>query len=80
MEPFSLLKFFAGFNIFSGARLGKLVFYFILIAIAIGVYHNTFLKRTVQQNIKAENVTIEASHNEAFVFLKFWKLRILSIE
>ena len=77
MEPFSVVKFLGGFNIFSGARLGKLLFYFILIAVALGIYHKTFLSRTIQQDIKANTVVIQAQDKNAFFFgVKLWKLKI----
>ena len=56
---FNLLKFFTGFNIFNGEKLGKLVFYFILIAIGIGIYHKTFVAKTTTTIIqRPEQVTI----------------------
>ena len=45
-EKFSISKLFKGFNIFNGASLGKLLFYGSLVAIGIGIYHATFVKRT----------------------------------
>ena len=36
---FSLLTFFKGFNIFDGEKLGKLIFYAILITTGLTIYH-----------------------------------------
>jgi len=49
VEPFSLIKFITGFNIFDGAKLAKLIFFFILIAFGIGVYHKLFVQRTIDK-------------------------------
>ena len=49
MEPFSLIKFITGFNIFNGAKLGKLIFFLILVAFGIGVYHKLFVQRTIDK-------------------------------
>jgi len=77
METFSIIKLFSGFNIFNGAKLGKLVFYFVLIAIALGIYHKTFLMRTIRQDIKAETVIIQAQDKSAlFLGIKLWKAKI----
>lgn len=36
---FDIKKFFSGFNIFDGEKLGKIVFYGILITVGLAVYH-----------------------------------------
>ena len=45
-NPFNLLKFFGGFNIFQGAVIGKLAYWGIIAVIAIGIYHKTFIAPT----------------------------------
>jgi hypothetical protein len=75
---FSLLKFFGGFNIFNGEKLAKLLFWAILIAAGIGVYHNAFKPKTV--TINQAPVTY---HTETIVkdqpniaSLQLWRIRL----
>lgn len=53
---FSAIKFFKGFNVFDGERLAKLLFYGILIAIGIGIYHKVFIAKDKETNQKAEKI------------------------
>ncbi len=79
---FSLFKFFAGFNIFNGEKLAKLVFYAILIAVGIGIYHKTFIAKT--QTTKIANIekyiVCDCEAKNKFTLLKIFKFRLLTYE
>jgi hypothetical protein len=82
--PFLPLKFLAGFNIFDGEKLGKLVFYAILICVAIGIYHKTFVMptyKTVQQTHITQPGTVTIYQDgkkpdDHFIGAKVWKLKL----
>lgn len=84
METFSLIKFFTGFNVFDGAKLGKLLFYLILIAFGIGVYHKLFVQRTIdkiqQTSIQhVEHLTLSQDHDsrkEIFFGVRVRRLKL----
>ncbi len=84
MEPFSILTFLGGFNIFNGAKLGKLFFYAIIIAVCIGIYHKTFVAPTFKttQNIQIRDhqpVTIYsglAPEKNSFIGVHIWKVKL----
>lgn len=75
---FNLIRFFAGFNIFNGEKLGKLIFYAILIAIGLGIYHKTFIAPTQKTNIiRPQNVIIQQYKNkDLFLGIKIWKIKL----
>jgi hypothetical protein len=80
---FSPLLFLGGFNIFNGEKLAKLIFYAVLIAIGIGIYHKTFIAptfKTIQTTRiqQARDVTVYndgAQAREKFFGVKLWKLK-----
>lgn len=84
MEPFSILTFLSGFNIFNGVKLAKLLFYAILIAVGIGIYHKTFVAPTYKtvQSIQIRDhqpVTIyqdSKQKKDNFVGVQLWKLKL----
>jgi len=79
MEPFSIIKFFTGFNIFDGAKLGKLLFYTILIVIALTIYHKAFEPKNITKVEKIEKQIIYEGCPDANVIgVKFniWKLKL----
>lgn len=82
MNPFSLLKFISGFFPTSGERVGKLLYYAIIIVVALSIYHKVFMAKTEQTIIRdAKQVVIqEAKKDTAFCILKMWHLRVLSWE
>jgi len=60
-EPFSFSKFFSGFNIFSGATLGKILFQMIIWVICggivWGIFYKAFIKDTNTSHIDAPQAT-----------------------
>lgn len=50
MNPFSLIKFFSGFNLLNPEKLGKLLFYSVIIVGALVIYHKLFEPKTVTVN------------------------------
>jgi hypothetical protein len=80
---FNLVTFLAGFNIFNGEKLAKLIFYGILIAAGIGIYHKTFIAPTYKtikttQIVRPKEVTIYEDNDnrkDKFIGLQVWKLR-----
>jgi hypothetical protein len=84
MEPFSILTFLGGFNIFNGAKLAKLLFYGILIAVGIGIYHKTFVAPTYKtvQSIQIKDhqpVTIyqdQKPKKDNFIGVQVWKIKL----
>jgi len=48
-EKFDIAKLMRGFNIFSGANTGKLIYTLIIIAIALGIFYKVFIQRTIGQ-------------------------------
>jgi len=83
VENFSLLKFLSGFNIFNGAKLAKIIFYGILLALGIGIYHKLFIQPTYKTNqtttiTQPENVYISPApktNDVMFVGVKVWRIR-----
>ena len=75
---FNILKLFAGFNIFNGEKLGKLIFYAILIAIGIGVYHKTFIAPTQKTVISKPQTVImnKCEKDFAFVGVQLWRIKL----
>lgn len=47
-NPFSLLKFLGGFNLFTGAVVGKWVFYLLVAIIGCHLYYNALIRPTHQ--------------------------------
>ncbi len=79
MEPFSIIKFLTGFNIFDGAKLGKLLFYLILIAICLTIYHKAFEPKQVTKIEKIEKQIVNNCPEEnkiAGLQLNIWKLKL----
>ena len=79
MEPFSLVRFFGGFNIFDGAKLGKLLFYAVLITIALTIYHKAFEPKTVIEKQVVEKQIVNNCPEDPKVIgfrLNVWKLRL----
>lgn len=79
MEPFSIIKFLTGFNIFDGAKLGKLLFYGILIAVAITIYHQAFAPKNITKIEKIETQIVNECPEEMKVIgikLNLWKLKL----
>ena len=81
---FSIVKFFSGFNIFSGVKLGKLIFYGILIAVGLTIYHKAFEPKTVtriETQVIERQIIYPESKEAGFAGIKLWKLRFgLSIQ
>ncbi len=84
MEPFSIIKFFTGFNIFDGVKLAKLIFIGILIAVGIGIYHKTFVAptfKTVQKVIIQDHGTFylgpdQNPKKDNFIGVHIWKVKL----
>lgn len=68
---FILKKFLSGFNIFSGEKLAKIIFYAILIAIGIGIYHNAFKPKTIYM---APVTQITYTESKEIAKFKLWKI------
>lgn len=60
MEPFSLLKWFQGFNIFKPSKLAKLAFFAIIVIVGIGIYHKIFVAKTTSVHV-AKGATYNAA-------------------
>jgi len=76
---FSLVKLLSGFALWKGSVLGKLIFYAIIIAIGIGIYHKTFIAPTHTTIItKPEKVIVDGKCDKdfAFVGIKLWKIKL----
>lgn len=68
---FSLVKLLSGFNIFSGEKLGKLIYYLLIIATCLFVFYKLFIAPTHKTIQKAENITnITQQQKEGFSVLK----------
>lgn len=79
MEMFNLFKFISGFNIFDGSKLGKLLFYAILIVISLTVYHKIFEPKSITRVERIENQIINQCPEETKFFgVKFnlWKIKL----
>lgn len=82
--PITFLKFLSGFNIFSGEKLVKLVFYFILIAAGIGIYHKAFIEPTIKNTQKTVIQRVEryyqtqdgSARDNNFLGVKIWRFKI----
>ena len=55
---FDVKKFFSGFNIFNGEKCGKILFFVILLAIGLAVYHQITRDTTVVRVEKGGKATI----------------------
>ena len=73
---FSILKFLGGFNIFNGEKLGKLLFYLILIAAALGVYSKIVqpTQKTIVQEQKIEHYYNAPCEQKALVEFRLWRI------
>lgn len=65
---FSIIKFFSGFAFWKGDKLGKLLFYGILIAVAITIYHKAFEPKqtTVIERIETQVINQCPKENRLF--------------
>jgi hypothetical protein len=67
----SWAKFFGGFNIFSGAVLGKIVYFLIIISVCLGIFWKVFIAPSHNQNQQAESITnITEQQDEGFSLIK----------
>lgn len=57
MERFDIGKLVRGFNIFNGANLGKLIYYLVIVAIALAIFWRAFLKTDQKTTQKATTIT-----------------------
>lgn len=76
---FSILKFFQGFNIFNGEKLGKLVFYAALIVIGIGIYHKVFVAKTnitKIETVEKQIIMQDCPDKDKFIGMQIWKLKL----
>ena len=71
----TLLK---GFLPIDGKRIGKIIWVLVLCAVAIGVYHKTFIAKTTHQVITTQIVNQCPEDNKA-IGIKFniWKLKLI---
>ena len=68
---FSLVKWFSGWNIFNGEKLGKMLYYLAIIAICLGVFWKLFVAPTHSQNQQAETITnITEQKEDGFSLIK----------
>jgi len=72
---FSIVKFLSGFNLFNGEKLAKLVFYFILIAVGLGIYHKAFIMPT-QKNYIEKQIIVQKDKDFVFLGVKVWKIKL----
>jgi len=83
---FSWSKLLSGFAFWKGEKLGKLIFYTILFALAFGIYHKVFYQKTTVTQYRtiiqqADNVTMESpkqvekKDTAIFLGLKLWRLK-----
>jgi hypothetical protein len=78
---FNILKFLGGFNIFNGEKLGKLVFYAVLIIIALTIYHKAFEPKQVtkiERQVIEKQVVNNCPNEEKVLGVRFniWKLHL----
>ncbi len=73
---FDLIKFLKGFNVFNGEKLAKIIFFAILIAAGLGIYHNAFKPKTIYQAPVTQIINPETK--EVFK-VKLWKIAEIRI-
>ena len=68
---FSLSKLFSGFNILNGEKLGKLVFYLVIIAACLFLFWKLFVAPTHKTTQRAESITnITEQKEDGFSLIK----------
>ena len=75
---FSIIKFLSGFNIFNGEKRGKLLFYFVLIAISLAIFYKAFViptsKTVIQhQTIEKQIVNVPEKQDAVGAGINIWK-------
>lgn len=74
-EFFNIKKWFAGFNIFDGVKLAKILFSLILIITVVIIYHNAFKPKTIQM-IEKQIVNNCPEEKGVGMSVHLWKLRL----
>lgn len=75
-----IVKFLSGFKLWNGAVIGKIIYYGILFVLFMAVY-NRLTAPTSTQNIQAETVINQTPDaKDAFILLRLWRLKIISLE
>ena len=77
---FNILKFLGGFNIFNGEKLGKLVFYAVLIIVGLTIYHKAFESKNVtriERQIIEKQIISNCPKDDSVGFrFNIWKLHL----
>lgn len=87
LAGFNIAKFLAGFAFWKGEKIGKIIFYAVLIITALCIYHKVFFAKTQVTNTRtiiqrAQNVTLpppakNGENGDAFFCgVKLWRLKI----
>ena len=50
-ENFDVGKLMRGFNLFSGANIGKVIYTIVIVVVCIGIYYKVFVKREIGQQV-----------------------------
>lgn len=56
-EPFDVGKLIRGFNPVNGKNIGKLIYYLVIVSVALGVFYVLFIRPTHRETQKAETIT-----------------------
>lgn len=78
---FSILKFLGGFNIFNGEKLGKLLFYILIVIGCLALWNKLVAPthKTVVQEQKITNYYAVPQECNALIRFKLWKILNIGI-
>ena len=67
-EKFSIAKFFSGFAFWKGEMLGKIIYYLVIVSVALGVFYVLFVRPTHRETQKADLITNTTINQEEKAF------------